>query len=119
MPKKHYVDYLDNNLRLRTFLSVKKGKIYSFCIQLEWVEWKTYPFGIEEEIESIVRFDHESGGKHDVEVEGLHMDIYKKGKNRKYKVEEKFPRKSLNEYPKYCILYVQDNIKSILRRFLQ
>ncbi|WP_449405156.1 DUF7718 family protein [Halorhabdus amylolytica] len=58
----------------------------------------------------MARFDHDpqSPYGHDIEEEGLHMDLYKQG--QKYRiVRSKFPYVPVNHAPRYCIEYSKQN----------
>lgn len=108
-------------LRMRVEMSIKNGTLTSFLVQLEYDQNETFRSDQSDWI-PVVRFDHNRGTdyfRHDVTEEGLHMDVYRFTGQEAIYVHQKtgFPRLALNKYPRYCILYIEDNLKPIMRRF--
>jgi len=92
---------------LRFDLRHEQGKIQSFVVQLEYIS-STRPI-------PVVRFDHDPD-IHNVEQEGLHMDVFDR-RGMKVDVKTNFPVLSLNQYPRWCILYIEKRFETIVRRF--
>lgn len=66
----------------------------------------------------VARFDHDSSGNetnHDIEEEGLHLDIFKNGE--KVWTSSDFPNIPLNRAPRYCEEYLEENADRLIERF--
>lgn len=74
---REYTDQRTPNVRVRLGYSHEKGAISRFVVQLEYRhdgEWF-----------EVVRYDHDPASEHghDVEEEGLHIDIYRDGEKHR------------------------------------
>jgi hypothetical protein len=63
----------------------------------------------------VARFDHDVDGQHDIEVEGLHLDIYRDGE--KWAKSWDFPDIELRYAPDFCQQYLLQNADYFLDQF--
>ena len=63
----------------------------------------------------VARFDHDIDGEHDVEVEGIHLDLYRDGE--KYEKLWGFPRMTANEAPDFCQQFLRERADELLDEF--
>ena len=104
-----WIRYPDAQLRFE--MDKEDGRPTRFLVQLERL--------VEGEWREVVRFDHDEAGalSHDVDVEGLHMDIYRD--EEKYLVRDDFPPMRLNNAAAYAQAYIESEADRLLRRFDQ
>lgn len=79
-----------------------------------------YEYRLRGSWEIVAQFDHDPDSLygHDIEQEGLHMDLYKEG--QKYRVvRSKFPHIPVNHAPGFCIDYIKQNHGTLIKRFEQ
>jgi|GEM_PF-708473 len=111
MPSPWY-DWVTWNPKTRICANVNTdaGEVTDFVVAYEYeVEGRWMP---------VARFDHDphSPYGHDIEAEGLHMDLFKQG--QKYTVvRAKFPYVRPNHGPRYCIEYIKHNHEALIERF--
>lgn len=102
--------------RLRFYLRTSQGSPEAFLIQLE------YNLGMVSEFpdtwQAIARFDHNPQSKrgHDVETEGLHMDLID-ADDTGHDVKRGFSNVPLDEAPEYCERFLLMNAESLSRDF--
>lgn len=107
-----YSDWVEYpHARLRVEIDKTRGDVTRFVVQLErrvGDEWR-----------QVVRFDHDpdNPAAHNVDEEGLHMDVYRDGE--KHHIEDNFPPVPLSYAPRYCIAYIEQHAGGLLRRFEQ
>lgn len=110
MPEKQWTDWIEYpHARTRIVIDTTIGDMTRFLVQLE--------YRIEGEWEPVVHFDHNPAGTygHDITEEGLHMDIYRDGKQVRTKRD--FPPVALSRAVDYCTSYIEANADQLLRRF--
>ncbi|MFB6143012.1 MAG: hypothetical protein ABEJ30_06685 [Halorientalis sp.] len=74
---KEYTKALTHRLRIQQAYSHEKGDVTRFVVQLE--------YRVDDSWCEVVRYDHDPASEHahDVEEEGLHMDIYRGGEKHR------------------------------------
>lgn len=104
-----FTTVVDRRAQIRVGLSTRRGDVSAFFVQLEY--WHDGDW------QEVARFDHAPGTPmgHDVEAEGLHMDVYRDGE--KYRVERDFPPVELNRAPRYCTTYLRTHAGRLVRTF--
>lgn len=101
--------------RIRTIINTMRGDVSAFVVKLEYnVSQDPAIIG---RWEPVARFDHNPDGQygHDITEEGLHMDVALPGKDDK-KVRG-FPEVPLNQAPKWCEGYFEENHLPLTKRF--
>lgn len=96
--------------RIAVTINTDQGSVESFFV--------AYEYRLAGSWETVARFDHDPNALygHDIEAEGLHMDLYKQG--QKYRVvRSKFPHVPVNDAPRYCIEYIKRNHEALIERF--
>jgi len=99
------VDYLDQfdwpHLRIRVHIETHRGDVTSFLVKLEYN--REPRLLLSDDWCGIARFDHNpaSATGHDVQAEGLHLDILDAGGN-KVDVRRGLPDIAVNQAPRYC-----------------
>ena len=112
MNTRSYTDWIEYPYaRLRFDLEKERGTPTRFLVQLE--------YRVEGEWQPVAHFDHNPDGTygHDVTEEGLHLDVYRDGKQVRTKRD--FPTVPLSTAPDYCVSYFKTNADPLLRRFEQ
>jgi len=98
-------DYLDQfdwpYLRIRVHIETRSGDVTSFLVKLEYN--REPRLLLPDDWCGIARFDHNpvSATGHDVQAEGLHLDVLDAGGN-KIDVRQGFPDIDINKAPAYC-----------------
>lgn len=100
---------LDYRARRRIGFDTQHGDVTRFVVQLEYRlggEWT-----------EIVRFDHdaESEVAHDVEREGVHMDVYRDGE--KLRTNEIFPPMTATDALNYAEAHLREHAERYIERF--
>ncbi|PSP95639.1 hypothetical protein BRC91_01835 [Halobacteriales archaeon QS_4_62_28] len=98
--------------RICANINTEQGDVTNFIV--------AYEYKLRGSWETVAQFDHgpESPYGHDIDEEGLHMDLYKEG--QKYRVvRSKFPYVPVNHAPRYCIEYIKRNHGALIERFEQ
>lgn len=102
--------------RLRFYLATSSGDVEKFTIQIEYNLGfaSSYP----DAWRPVARFDHNPYSKkgHDVESEGLHMDVLD-ADNTKHDVKRGFPPVPLDETPEYCEEYLLNREEELVGGF--
>lgn len=96
--------------RLVVNIDTEQGDVSRFIV--------AYDYRLDDNWERVAQFDHnpEAPSGHDIEEEGLHLDLYREG--QKYRVvRAKFPYVPVNHAPRYCIEYIKQNHGALIERF--
>lgn len=103
--------------RIRRELTTDHGHVVQFVAQLEYDIRATPAGGNTPEWRTVARFDHNSETEqgHDVQDEGLHLDLYKN--EEKHKVVDGFPPVQLSRAPRYCEEFLEQNAGHYLEQF--
>ncbi len=65
--------------RIRREIDTERGRVTRFVFQLEYNMQATQDGLPPHDWREVARFDHNVDGEHNVEVEGLHLDLYRDG----------------------------------------
>ncbi len=105
--------------RIRRELETVEGQPTRFVAQLEYDVQATPTGDNDAEWKPVARFDHNSNTQdgHDINTEGLHLDLYKDGE--KYRVLDGFPPIPLSRAFRYCEEYLTQHSDRLLRQFEQ
>lgn len=100
----------DPKTRLCVVIDTDRGDVAGFVV--------AYDYGLDGGWKRIAQFDHNPDSQfgHDIEEEGLHMDLYREGQRYRV-VRSKFPHVPVNHAPRYCIEYVKRNHGALIERF--
>lgn len=101
--------------RLRRELDTDRGTVVRFVFQLEYDLDATHDGLPPHEWREVARFDHDIDGEHDIEVEGLHLDLYRDGE--KHEKVLGFPSMSANEAPEFCQTFLRERADTLLDEF--
>lgn len=102
----------DPKTRVCININTRQGDVSDFLV--------AYEYKLRGSWETVAQFDHDPASPygHDIEREGLHMDLYKQG--QKYRVvRSKFPYVPVDHAPRYCNEYVNRNHEALIQRFEQ
>jgi hypothetical protein len=109
-----YTTRVHRRARRRLGINVHLGQVTRFVVQLEYL---LDPEA--DEYATVVRYDHDSGGSaeatHDVEAEGLHIDIYRDGE--KTDSHELTPPMPAAEALEAAEEHLSDHLEGYIRRF--
>ena len=107
--EREFTKPLDRRTRLRIGFTTYRGTPTAFVVQLE--------YRVDGEWMQIARFDHDpdSENGHDIESEGLHLDIYENG--RKVTVDGDFPAVTLKQALPYCEMYLKRHVSRYVQSF--
>lgn len=103
--------------QLRVVIDTKEGDVQGFVVQLEYdMDWD-YDTSSPSDWEVVARFDHDPTAEfgHDIEREGLHLDVYRDGE--KATVEYGFQPVPINQAPGWCESYLLENAQRYVDRF--
>lgn len=101
--------------RIRRELDVHRGIPSRFVYQLEYdVDLATGNLNVND-WKQVARFDYDIDGQHDIQEEGLHLDVYRDG--RKYRRTWDFPNIPVRDAPDFCESYLLKNAEALLARF--
>lgn len=105
---REFTDAVGGSARRRLAYSHDRGEITRFVVQLEYRLDSWQP---------VVRFDHdpESDQGHDVEGEGVHMDVYRQG--AKLRAEEVFPPMPADDALTFAEAHLREHEKRYIKRF--
>lgn len=108
---REYTSRLSAQTRVRLGYAHDRGDVTRFVLQLE--------YRVGDEWREVVRYDHDpaSDHGHDVEVDGLHIDIYRDGE--KYRTEYVGPPMPAGRALDRAEDHLSKNLEGFLRRFEQ
>lgn len=114
----YYTDY--PYTRIRRDYDTERGQVVRFVIQLEYcLDDEFYWPQHCDDWQAVARFDHNPRAPdgHDVREEGLHLDVYRG--DDEYERTTDFPFVPVNEAPRWCEEYFEENLDFLLERFEQ
>lgn len=101
--------------RIRRELDTADGRVTRFVFQLEYNLKATEDGLPPHEWREVARFDHDVDSGHNVDVEGLHLDVYRDGEV--FRKTWDFPKIPLNVAPEFCQQYLISNADYFLDQF--
>jgi len=106
---REYTDQLSDVTRVRLGYSHDRGDVTRFVLQLEYC--------LDGEWQEVVRYDHDPAGEfgHDVNEEGLHIDVYRDGEQ--YRTEYVAPPMPAGLALDRAEDHLGENLKGFTNRF--
>ena len=101
--------------RIRRELDTEEGWVTRFVFQLEYNMRATQDGLPPHDWRQVARFDHNVDGEHNIEVEGLHLDLYRDGE--KYEKLWGFPEMTANQAPDFCQEFLEERADELLDEF--
>jgi hypothetical protein len=101
--------------RIRRELETEGGVVTRFVFQLEYDCEATTDGLLPHDWRTVARFDHDLDGPHNVNEEGLHVDVYRDGEVVMKSYD--FPPVPLRKAPRFCERYLQENADFLIDRF--
>lgn len=101
--------------RIRTYFATDRGQVIRFVVKLEYnISENT---ALINDWEEVARFDHNPNARngHDIAEEGLHIDIVEP--NGDDKRGWGFPDVPVNEAPRWCERYFEENHRRLTKRY--